>query len=158
MVRIADPKPHSNSSFWSTVRRIYDSFCYGLTFSLGVCVDALQGPSQTAIFEGESKHAVEVLRPSVEDRDGVQLHITAREIIYHTRFTRFWVPDMKRTVYEVTGSVSEQYRDKFDSRLFETVTYPMLCNPLLQWTRYPHMYAIHAYIDRVYPTNHPYRC
>lgn len=144
----------SNYAFWASLGRMIRSCGFSLSYFLGVFVDALRGPSRTVIYEGESKNTVEHMRL---DERNFNLSITAREVIYHTQYSRPWIPDSKRTVYEVSGSVNEVYRDFFDARLFQTVTYPMLCTALLKWTRYPHVYAINAHIDRVYPAGLPFR-
>jgi hypothetical protein len=141
-------------AFWASLRKVVRSSWFGITYFLGVFIDAIKGPSSTTMYEGESKNTIEQLRL---DETDFNLSISAREVIYHTRFTRAWIPDSRHTVYEVSGSVNEIYREYFDPRLFQTVTYPMLCTPLLRWTRYPHVYAINAHINRVYPAGLPFR-
>jgi len=127
-----------------------NSFWYAVRYFIGVCIDSVRGPATTKVYEGYSKDSVEVVRPS-EDGEGIDFFVTAREIVYCTHYTRWWIPSTKHTVYEVSGSVSEQHRHLFDPRLFELVTYPLLCTPFLRWTRYPHMYAIRAHLYRVFP-------
>lgn len=134
----------------ATALRMIHSFWYALCYVIGVCINSIRGPATTQVYDGDSKDSVEVLRPS-EDGEGIDFFVTAREIVYHTRYIRWWIPSTKHSVYEVRGSVSEQHRHLFDPRLFESVTYPILCTPLLRWTRYPHMYAIRAHLYRVSP-------
>lgn len=148
------PQRQPNYGFWGTIRHLLRSSYFSITYFLGVCVDSIRGPAVTQVYVGDSKNAVEELRPT-EDGAGIEFYLMAREIIYHTSYARAWVPDTKRTVYEVHGSVSEQHRHLFDPRLFETVTYPLLCTPLLKWTRYPHVYAIRAHLARVMPRATP---
>lgn len=142
--------------FWDTLHRLVRSSYFSVSYFLGVCIDSFRGPAITRVYEGDSKNAVEELRPT-DDGAGIEFYITAREIVYHTRYLRPWIPSTKRTVYEVKGSVGEQHRHLFDPRLFETVTYPMLCTPLLKWTRYPHVYAIRAHVARVLPQTYHFQ-
>lgn len=128
---------------------------WGLTH-WGKWIETIRGPSVTITHKGRRKSAIEQLRPSQEYGD-VDLILEAREVIFKTHYRRAWIPDVKRSVYEVQGSVNERYRHLFDAKLFEQVTYPLLCHPALRGTRYPHLFAMLAYLNRVYPTNHPFR-
>ncbi len=141
-------------AFWASIGKVIRSSWFGLSYFLGVFIDAVKGPSVTAMYEGESKNTVELLRL---DETDFNLSVSAREVIYHTKYARAWIPDTRHTVYEVFGTVNDAYREYFDPRLFQTVTYPMLCTPLLKWTRYPHVYAINTHINRVYPAGLPFR-
>ena len=122
----------------------------------GILVDWIKGPSTTIVYDGKSQSSVEHLRPDVS-AEGIDLELQARQIVFHTRYQRRWIPDMKHAVYEVVGTVNEDKRHLFDPKLFETVTYPMLCNRLLSFTRYPYFYAMLAHLNRVYPKEHPFR-
>ena len=122
----------------------------------GRLFEIVKGPSITEIHHGRNKSAVEQLRPNTNDPD-VDLLLEAKETIYVTRYKRWWIPDRKRSIYEVQGSVNPAYRHLFDDKLFEPATYPMLCHLSLRGTRYPHLYAMLAYLNRVYPIDHPFR-
>lgn len=145
-----------DSSMWACGTCMFAEFFGILTHRWGTLVEFIRGPSVTTIYDGRSKSAVEQLRPT-HDSGNVDLLLEAREIIFVTHYRRRWIPDVKRAVYEVHGSVNVDYRHLFDERLFDSVTYPMLCHPFLRGTRYPHLYAMLAHLGRCYPHGHPFR-
>lgn len=118
----------------------------------GALMDAILGRSVTTIYTRETKNASFKMRPSVNNPE-LDIGIQSRQVVFKTVFDRWWVPTIKRTVYLVTGYAPDEYKAQFDPRLFEEVTYPMLCLKMLKWTEYPHVYAIRAYLERV-PTPH----
>jgi len=122
----------------------------------GTLFETIRGSSVTRIYQGQDQHRIEHLRPSYEMGD-VDLYMEAKEVIYETRYRRAWIPNRKRSVYHVKGSVNDKYRDLFDPALFEEVVYPMLCTRWLKGTKYPHHCAIVAFLKRIYPTGLPYR-
>lgn len=115
----------------------------------GELLDTLMGPSITRIHDGETKNATYKLSPTVND-PSIEIGVRSTQIIFETRYKRFWIPNRKRTVYEVVGFAPPEHQHLLDARLLEVITYPMLCHPLLRWTAYPHVYAIDAYVDRVH--------
>lgn len=121
---------------------------------LGEFWDTILGPNTTRIHDGETKNATYQMTPTVND-PSIEIGIRSRQVIFETRYDRFWIPNRKRTVYEVVGYAPDDHRHLLDPRLFEPVTYPLLSIFLLRWTEYPHVYAIRAYIDRVHQPTPP---
>lgn len=124
---------------------------------IGEYYDALKGPSTTSVYPGQSRN--EIYRISPNDAEGAtfQIGFESRQIVYHTHYRRWWVPDERHSLFEVIGTAPMDVRPHIDPRLLDPVTYPMLCNRLLQWSRYPHVLAILAYLDRVQMALQPYR-
>lgn len=119
---------------------------------IGEVLDSVKGPSSTRMILGVSKFTTHTVRPDVRG-EAIDVGIRSRQVVFRTEYRRWWIPNIQRTVYEVVGYAPEEYRDQFNPCLFEPMTYPMLCNRLLKWTEYPHLYAIHAYMDRAIPAN-----
>jgi hypothetical protein len=115
---------------------------------VGGLIDRYRGPNKTVTYHGKTKESVERMRPRGFD-ESVEIGIISRQIVYHTLYTRWWVRDVKRVVFEVVGIAPPEVAEKMDPKLFITVTYPLLSNVLLKWTQYPHFYAINAYLDRL---------
>lgn len=115
---------------------------------IGELLDALLGRSTTHILTGVTRNASLKLRPSshhvIQD-----IGVESRQVIYETIYHRWWGFRIRRFVYEVVGHAPEEIKSQFDPRLFEKVTYPMLCLPLLKWTEYSHVYAIRAFLERI---------
>jgi hypothetical protein len=121
----------------------------------GALMDAVLGRSVTRIYEGTAKNASLKLRPSVNTLE-LDIGIESRQIVFETVFDRWWIPSVKRTVYEVVAHAPDEYRSQFHPHLFEKVTYPLLCVRMLKWTEYPHVYAIRAFLERIpHPTHEP---
>ena len=123
---------------------------------LGELIDALIGPSTTCTYLGAFPHHSETLRSTVNGHQ-IDVGVTSRRIVYRTHYKRWWMPDHTEVVYEVVGHVPEESKHLVDPRVLQPITYPLLCNPMLKWTRYPHFYAINAYLDRVRPQHRPYQ-
>lgn len=120
---------------------------------LGVLIDAIKGDNTTRIYQGNDKHHIEQVQiePTTEGWIGVK--IISKQVIYHTKYKRWWIPDSRSTVYEVCGVAPPELKERVSKvapLLFEPVTYPMLCNPLLRWTDYPHQYALIAFCSKAY--------
>lgn len=118
----------------------------------GELLDAVLGHSTTHILTGVTRNASLKLRPTSHD-DMLDIGVESRQVIYETIYHRWWGLRVRHFVYEVVGHAPEEHRSQFDPRLFEKVTYPMLCLPLLKWTEYAHVYAIRAFLERI-PTTH----
>lgn len=117
---------------------------------IGILVDAIKGPSVTRIYHGSDKHHIETIHPTVDGY--VDVTVVCKQVIYHTHYLRWWIPDSKRTVYEVCGEAIPELMEKVARvapLFFVPVTYPMLSNPLLRWTDYPYVMAIQAYCTQV---------
>jgi hypothetical protein len=115
--------------------------------ALGILWDAVLGPSSTRIYQGNDEERTEQIQSTFAGC--VDVRIISREIIYHTTFKRWWIPDSKDTVYEVCGWAPDEYKDQVSPLFFQPVTFPLLRSRFLRSTSYPHLYAINAYCDRV---------
>lgn len=121
---------------------------------LGVLVDKLLGDRTTVEYNGPVAHRQVTLRPSLADED-VEIGVTISQITYATHYQRWWVPTAVHSVYRVLAFAPEGVRATLDQKLFEPMVYPLLCNSLLKRSQFPHMYALHAFLDRMgpfYPT------
>lgn len=121
-----------------------------LSQKVGWLLDMLTGPRTTSVYDGGVKHKTERLRPHFVPNE-VEIGVISKRIIYRTRYKRWWVPDSFRCVFEVTAYAPAEFRDKVDPRLFETHYYPSLCNRWVAESQYGHLYAIHAFLDRLTP-------
>lgn len=127
---------------------------------VGLAVNRLKGPHHTAIYLGNTKNRVWKVQTTAYP-EWVDAHILSRQVVYRTSYKRWWIPDTMRTVYVVSFAAPETLKlalkEKLDDRTYrlledrlnETITYPMLCGSWLRWTRFPHTYAINAFLDRV---------
>jgi len=113
---------------------------------VGSAMHWLLGPSVTTVTEGPAKSRC-VSIPTDTTDPWPQATVSCVRVIYRTQYTRWWVPNVNRTLYTVSMDVPPALRVRYGDELFEPVTYPLLCNHLLQWTTYPHLTAILAYLD-----------
>lgn len=121
---------------------------------LGVLMNKIVGDRITVEITGPMSERQLTLRPSLADED-VEIGVKITQYLYRTNYSRWWMPHTVDSVYRVVAFAPEETRAKLDQRLFEPLVYPLLCNPLLRNTKYPHMYALHAFLDRFgpfYPT------
>lgn len=126
---------------------------------VGILVDAVKGPNYTYIYEGKDKeHTEQVDLSSV---GYVDVKVVSKQIIYRTRYKRWWIPDSIDTLYEVCGSVPAEMMLELEGKVsplfFQPAIYPLLCSRLLRWTSYPHTYAINAYLDRLLVKPHRHK-
>lgn len=124
---------------------------------LGVLVDRLLGERKTVEYFGKVAHRSVTLRPSLADVD-VEIGVTISHITYTTHYDRWWMPTTVHSVYRVLAFAPEDIRVTLDHRLFQPVVYPLLCNSLLKRSRYPHMYALHAFLERMGPFYSTIKC
>lgn len=117
---------------------------------IGGLVDWVIGERTTVEYTGTAAHRKVTLRPSLAS-DTVQIGVTITRTIFETHYERWWLASSSKSVYRVVAFAPEEIRDKLDPRLFEPVVYPLLCNTLLKRTRYPHLYALHAFLERMSP-------
>lgn len=134
-------------TYGESIKKTFRAAWFSISYFLGTMIETFKGPYTTIVYEGDTKDAVEQLHHRV-DGDPADLRITAREIVYHTRYYRAWVPDSKQTLYQVTATIDEEHKHLFDARLYEPMTYPILCSSLLRWTRFPHVRAMQTHIRR----------
>jgi hypothetical protein len=108
----------------------------------------LFGPSTTTVKEGVSKTSEYTIRT---DEHNPWTHATIKcvRIIYHTQYRRWWMPSIRRNLYIVSSDVAPELIVKYGKEVFRTKAFPMLCNRLLKWTTYPHLIAIHTYLDEL---------
>lgn len=121
---------------------------------LGRLVDRILGERTTVEYNGPVAHRQVTLRPSLAEAD-VAIGVKISQYTYVTKYDRWWVPNSKQSVFRVLAFAPESIRETLDPRLFKPMFYPLLCNSLLKRSKYPHMYALHAFLDRMgpfYPT------
>lgn len=119
---------------------------------IGKVLEIIRGPSFTTIVQGNTEHSTHSIRPTNLDSN-IDVFVESRQVTYITRYKRKWVPNVNRSIYVVSGFISPENDNRIDSRLFESVTYPLLCSRLLINTPYPHLFAINAFLDRIVPIN-----
>lgn len=113
---------------------------------VGSWLDWLLGQSHTTITQGPAKTRSLTLRTD-QTGDWPRATITCARVVYHTRYKRWWVPSVVQSLYEVSIEVTDDVLTTYGAACFPSVTYPLLCNHLLQWTTYPHVCAIQTYLD-----------
>lgn len=114
---------------------------------VGFFLELLRGPGVTHVVDGETIHRTFTVR---YQSDFVEYEVSCKRVIHRTKYNRWWVPSIRRAVFEVrgraiTGSVSNQ--------LERLEIFPDLSSFGLLETKYPHMRAISAYLDSVVSTN-----
>lgn len=124
---------------------------------LGALFDRIVGDRTTFEHLGPAAHRQVTLRPSFAGAD-VQIGVRITQTIYTTRYKRWWIPSTVHPVYHVLAFAPDEVREKLDQRLFEPMVYPLLCNQLLMHTRYPHLYALHAFLERMSPFYQTIKC
>lgn len=115
---------------------------------LGSFIHWALGPSTTTVKEGVSKTSQYTIRTDANN-PWTHANVTCQRVIYHTQYARWWMPTIRRNLYVVSCEVAPELIEKFGKDVFEPKTYPMLCNRLLKWTTYPHLCAIHTYLDEL---------
>lgn len=113
---------------------------------VGSWLQWLLGPSHTSATQGPSKTRSLTLRTD-QSGDWPRATITCVRVVYRTCYERWWVPTAIRSLYEVSIEVTDEVQATYGASCFPTVTYPLLCPLLLNWTTYPHVCAIVAYLD-----------
>ncbi len=124
---------------------------------LGEMVDWFVGDRTTVEYTGKVAHRQVTLRPSLADAD-VEIGVTVTQITYSTRYRRWWMLPTSHSVYRVLAFAPDEIRAQLDKRLFEPCVYPLLCNSLLRHTQYPHLYALHAFLERMGPPYPTIKC
>lgn len=113
---------------------------------VGAMIDWLLGPSSTSTIQGPAKTRTLTIQ---SEGSGVwpRATLSCQRLVYKTQYKRWWVPTEHRTLYVVSMSVPDEVIERHGAEAFASVTYPLLCNYFLQWTTYPHVCAILAYLD-----------
>lgn len=114
---------------------------------LGELLDRFLGPSTTTECVVSEKNEEMSIEPTFHSPK-IHLTIRSRRITYKTTYANWYIPDIYHTLYVVVGLALLEHRELIDPKLLEPVVYPLLSNPLLKWSEYPHAYAINAYLDR----------
>lgn len=121
---------------------------------LGTVLDWIVGDRTTVEFTGRVAHKHVTVRPSLADAD-VKIGVTITQLTFETHYERWWLKSSVRSVYHVLAFAPEDIRHQLDPRLFQAQCFPLLCNSFLKHTQQPHLYAFHAFVDRMgpfYPT------
>lgn len=113
-------------------------------------IDLIDGDRTTVEIEGPMAERQLTLRSSsVAPELGISVKIT--QYSYKTTYKRWWKRSTVDSVYRVVASAPDEVRARLDPRLFEPLVYPLLCSPLLRESKFPHVYALHAFLDRFSP-------
>jgi hypothetical protein len=115
---------------------------------VGAFLDWLFGPSETGITQGPAKTRTVTLR-TADEGYWPRAIISCTRVIHRTTYERWWIPSVVQSLYEVSIHVPESTVEQYGSATFESITYPLLCNELLQGTTYPHVCAIGAFVDQM---------
>lgn len=119
---------------------------------VGGIIDRWGGGNYTLELNLRPETATQSLSSRVTE-DGYHLTITSRRKTYVTTYRRRFLLGTRRkihrVVYEVSCTAPVDIQTQLDPAFFIPVTYPLLCNRLLQWTPYPHILAIHAFLERI---------
>jgi hypothetical protein len=121
---------------------------------LGVLMDWIVGDRTTVEYTGEIANRQLTLRPPLAD-ENVQIGVTITQITFKTHYQRWWLRPTVHSIYRVLAFAPDDIRVQLDQRLFQPQIYPLLCNSFLRHSRRPHLYALHAFLDRMgpfYPT------
>lgn len=121
---------------------------------LGVLMDRIVGERKTVEIAGPMSQRQLMLRPSLAEPD-VEIGVRITQYSYKTSYGRWWMPSIISSVYRVVAFAPADVQEKLDPRLFEPLVYPLLCNSMLRDSKFPHVYALHAFLDRMgpfYPT------
>lgn len=113
---------------------------------VGSFLQWLLGPSTTTVTQGPSKTRVLTLRTD-QSGDWPRATVTCVRMVYRTVYQRWWIPTTVQSLYDVTIEVTAEVQARYSVATFAPVTYPLLCNTLLQWTTYPHVCAILTYLE-----------
>lgn len=124
---------------------------------LGLLVDTIMGERKTVEHAGYVTHRQLIVRPDMAAED-VEIGVKISKITYMTIYERPWIPNTVHSVYHVLAFAPDDIRATLDHRLFEPQVYPLLCNTLLKRSKYPHLYALHAFIERLGPINLTIKC
>lgn len=118
---------------------------------IGLLVNWAVGPKQVLLYQGEVRHDSQTLRVSYS---GIpeKLTVTSKQIVYHIQYRRKWIPDRKKSVFVVVCDIADEFRASMNPKLFVPQAFPVLCNPLLHNTEYPHAHAINAFMDQFFTT------
>lgn len=116
----------------------------------GILWDAITGPCETSEVTGDFPNQYHHYMPDILPSDQ-KARVVSRKILYRTRYRRWWIPDRHFALYQVCGVAEGQVQGELVPRFFEPLLFPSLSNWLLRDTEYPHVYAVNAFLDRVYP-------
>ena len=113
-------------------------------------IDHIDGDRVTVEIEGPMSQRQLTLRPSLAASD-VEIGVRITQYSYKTTYKRWWKRSTVHSVYRVIAFAPEEIRARLDPRLFEPLVYPLLCNRLLNSSKFPHLYALHAFLHRISP-------
>jgi hypothetical protein len=115
---------------------------------IGSLLHWIMGPSSTTVKEGPAKTRC-VSLPTDSADPWPQATVSCVRSVYRTQYQRWWVPTVNRTLYTVSIDVPPFMLERYGQAPFAPITYPLLCNHLLEWTTYPHICAIHSFLDEL---------
>lgn len=124
---------------------------------IGELMDKIAGERRTVEHDGPVAWRHLIVRPDLAASD-VEIGVKISKITYTTHYERRWLPSTTHSVYRVLAFAPDEIRQTLDPRLFEPQVYPLLCNTLLKHSKYPHLYALHAFVERLGPLNPTIKC
>lgn len=123
---------------------------------IGRLVERLRGPRTTTVVVHDRAGRQYSFQHTVQS-DLHAARIVSERLVYRVNYSRWWIPDVEYCVFRVQGYVDDSADDALDDgkwkenippAFFEPNYYPSMVGLLLRWSRHPHMYAIHAHMDR----------
>lgn len=124
---------------------------------LGDWYERLRGPRTTTVITQDRWGRSYSFRHVVESMEH-NAYIESERLVYRVCFRRWWIPDIEYCVFRVQGRLHHpdtetspdrgQWRQYVPPEFFDANYYPSMVGGLLKWTRLPHLYAIHAHMDR----------
>ncbi len=123
---------------------------------IGRWVERIRGPRTTTVVKQDHAGRHYSFQHVVQS-DLHAARIVSERLVYRVNYTRWWIPDVEYCVFRVQGHVDHSEDDAVDcgkwkenipSEFFQPNYYPSMVGMLLRWSRHPHMYAIHAHMDR----------
>jgi hypothetical protein len=87
--------------------------------------------------------------PSIKLGPGDTVRIHSERILFEIRYSRLTFLNHHRVMFKVSGQATGDIAKRLPAEFFEGAYFPNLSNPFLKWTKYPHVYAIHAFVDDI---------
>lgn len=89
------------------------------------------------------------ISPTLTLGPGDQVRVISERILFQVRYSRLKFLNHHRMVFRVRGTAQGEIAKKLPQEFFTGMYFPVLSNWFLKWTKYPHLYAIHAFVDAI---------
>lgn len=113
-----------------------------------VLMNFIAGPFETRQVQSPIPNEVHRYVPDNLDPDEVA-YVESRKIIFRQSFHRWWIPDRDYAIYQVSGYYEGPFSERLSEKFAETITFPSIGWRSFHKTDYPHLFAIHAFLDRI---------